>query len=233
MCTERRAARPASLVFYDRGMPRTITADDLAELERSRPAQGQSRENNLSARVQTLLEWAYDAETEFDGVSRADLLGAAAAGCLALDDAPRALELARAAKSEGGSDALAAIPDIVTALLLLERTEEARAEVGEARALVRSDPEAFRWIVLERIGEELAYFGLLEDAERWFTLCVRQSERGDVDDLAADRALTFRWAVRRRAGKPVDGLDGEAESAAAARGWTNPDPLVFREDEDE
>jgi len=212
-------------------MPRIITADDFAVLERSVAAKGQSRDALLRERARILLEWAYDAELELEGVSRAELLAAAASNCQAVGDAPQALELARAAKSEGGPDALGAIPDIVTALLTLERTEEARAEVAQARALVRRDPGAFRWIVLERIGEELAYFGLLEDAERWFTLCVRQSERGDVDELAADRALTFRWAVRRRAGKPIDGLDQEAEKAAAARGWTDPDPLVFREDE--
>lgn len=212
-------------------MPRTITEDDVRALEVSRPAKGQSRDDMLRQRIETLIEWTYSADIELDGITRAHLLCIAAEHSLTLGDAPRALELARAAKASGDPDSFDAVPDLVTALLTLDRGDEVTDVVKEARALVREDASALPWTVLERVGEELAYFGRLDDAERWFAMCVRVSERTNVGDLAAARALTFRWATRRRAGKPQDAMDQEAERVAAARGWENPDPLVFREDE--
>jgi hypothetical protein len=213
---------------------RTITQHDVDDLELSAPTKGQSSDDMLRERIDVFVEWANDPETVLDGVTRASLLAVSAEHCVSIGEPERALELARISLATGDHDAFGAFPQIITALFELGRDGEVAEEVTAARAAVRDDPRAFDWTVMERIGEELAYFGQLEAAERWFSLCVRTVDRGAAAaaaDLALPRALTFRWAVRRRAGKATDVMDLEAERAAAEQGWENPDPLIFREDE--
>lgn len=213
-------------------MPRTITEDDLYELEFAVPEKGQSTEAMLRERIDLVFGWANDPDIVLeDGLTRAHLLCVAAEHCQTVGDLSRSVDLAYEAVTSSDADASHAIPVMITALFELGRDDEAMAEIAAARVQIRENPESFDSRVMERIGEELAYFGRLDAAERWFTLCVRTSERIDERGLQLARALTFRSAVRRRAGKPEDAMDLEAEAAAEARGWENPKPLLFREDE--
>lgn len=214
-------------------MPRTITEDDLYELELAVPEKGQSTEAMLRNRIDLVVGWANDPDVVLDeDLTRARLLCVAAEHSRTVGELSRSLDLAREAVASNDADASHGIPVLMTALFELGRDDEAMAEVAVARAKIREDPTSLDSHVMERIGEELAYFGRLDAAERWFALCVRTCERTDERGLELARSLTFRWAVRRRAGKAQDAMDLEAEAFAEARGWENPNPLLFREDEE-
>ena len=212
-------------------MPRVITDDDLDDLELQRRPKGMSDAQWGRTRAATLLSWVDDPDVELERVARSTLLAVAAGYLSAVAEHDQAVALAQRAAASDDAEATDAISVLVE--VLLARGDAARAEEAarSLRAALRADPYVVRSSSIERVGEEFAYHGHLALAERWFTLGVRNAEITDASDIALARAMTYRAAVRRRAGKSPDVMDVEARRLASLLGWTDSDPLLFKADE--
>lgn len=212
-------------------MPRVITDEDLDELELSRRPTWSSHDEWIRERVATLVEWADSEDVSLQGVTRSHLLSVAAEHLSSLDDHEGAVALARRATEADDEDALDAIPALVAVLLERGDVDEAADAASRLREVLREDPYATHPSTFERIGEDFAFHGELAQAERWFTLGVRNAELTDASEIAYARLITFRAAVRRRAGKTADVMDGEAQRIAGELGWSDSDPLLYKDDQ--
>lgn len=209
-----------------------ITDDDLDDLELQRRPKGVPEAEWLRARVTTILDWIDAPDVELRGVTTSHLMSVAAEHLSTIGDLDAALALAARATTSDDEGALGSIPVLIEVLLARGEVSEAEEAAQQLRTALRADPYVVHPSTIERIGEEFAYHGHLGIAERWFTLGVRIAEQTDASDIVLARAMTFRAAARRRAGKSPDGLDLEAQEYADEIGWTDRDPLVYKEDEE-
>lgn len=213
-------------------MSRVITDDDLDELELQRRPKGVHEAEWLRTRVATILDWVDDPDVELRGVTPSQLMSVAAEHLSTLGDHDDAVALAVRASGSDDPDAADAIPLLIEVLLARGDAVEAETAAQSLRAALRDDPYAVPASSIERVGEEFAYHGHLALAERWFTLGVRIAEMTDASDIALARAMTYRAAVRRRAGKAPDVMDFDAQRIATELGWTDKDPLLYKGDEE-
>lgn len=205
-----------------------ITEADFTEVEFSTKPDGVDREVWLRERVATYLAWV-DAG-EFEGISPNFVLRVTAELLETLGDLEQALRVARRATSSGEDDTPLGMPVLVSILLALEDTDEAKRASDVLRAVLRADPDRIPSLLLERMGEEFAYVEQLAVAERWYTMAVRLIEERGESELDWARAAHLRASVRRRAGKPSDATDDEAEQLRIEYGWDDADPLTYRSD---
>lgn len=205
-----------------------ITEDDFNELEFATKPDGVDREVWLRERVATYLTWV-DAG-EFEGITASYVLRVAAEHLESMGDLDGALTLARRATSAGDDEAPLGIPVLISILLALEDTDEAKRASDVLRAVLRSDPERVPTLLLERMGEEFAYAEQLTLAERWYTTALRLVEERGGSELEWVRVAHFRASVRRRAGKPSDATDDEADQLRREYGWDDAAPLQYRSD---
>jgi hypothetical protein len=196
-----------------------LTGDDLeliAEraVERAEPAAGAAD-----------LVGVVDNGMLADGNDAAAALGMAAELLLQADDLAGSLALAeRSIAAHRAADSPGDFPRMFRAklLFLLDRPDEAMAELTALRPLLSSDPDA-----AHEITEALLAGDRGEVAHEWLTLATREAQEAfarteTFDDGGADATavlyalVTERHSLRHELGLPHDSLDEMAESIEEA-----------------
>lgn len=186
-----------------------VTVDDAEDLDLSG-----TPEHNRAAAC-TLQSWAAEPHPD-DELSSAALLVRAGEHLTAADDHEASLALVRRAVEDGGD----VDPDVrcylLSGLLRVGATAEARGVVDELR---RSRPVSGDVYLF--VGEVYEGVGDLDQANRWFTTGVMRLLRREDDARPARDAelmilMAARARVREALGFPADDLDEEAQQRQAA-----------------
>ncbi|MEX0426371.1 SEC-C metal-binding domain-containing protein [Nocardioides sp. DS6] len=137
----------------------------------------------------------------------------------AYDDARRCLDEARA---DGGETTVDVDVQLVDLLLRSDDRGELESTVTRLRHRARELDDLDRQMVAESFEEA----GRLEDAHRWFTVVLRDTDPDDLDAYhPAYPASLGRLRVRKALGLPTDRFDAAAERARRSARLDAPDAV--------
>ncbi|MEL4317884.1 hypothetical protein WJX64_02600 [Leifsonia sp. YIM 134122] len=201
-------------------MTQLITWESIEGLERRAPRLVATPDQHRAV-AETITSWATDAASFYvdDGITRAHLLLVGAEHLEMAGDLDGARRLAETAAAHPTAEPFGAYPTLISLAFASGDTDQAVALADEVRAA----SDAGLHIIL-MIAETFELNGDLARAERWNTIGARRASAGSLSPT--EQYLTFlggRFRARRDAGKPLDGLDDEAQELRAEAGLA---PLV-------